>query len=237
MADAVPFGIANQAARAYSRFNISKLHNPIFNLTITNVPGPNFPLYLNGHKLLSIMGMAPIIDGMGLIIAVLSYDGLLTMSATSDAKSMPDIDLFTRYLRESANELEAAILAHQKKGVKKTKPKPAKAQSDKFFEHIKKWIKANPDAIYPNSGVYQFHVTGPAPSDWKLDLNKSPGVERRTKSGTADVTLTIKDEHLLKIASGKTECADGFYTRPFENGWGYEGGDETGKDIVVGAGM
>lgn len=210
MAEAVPFGIANQAAKTYSRFNISKLHNPVFNLTITNVPGPQFPLYLNGHKLLSIMGMAPVIDGMGLIIAVLSYNGLLTMSPTSDAKSMPDIDLFTRYLRESANELEAAILAHQKKGEKKKKPKPAKAKSDKFFEHIRKWIKANPDAIYPNSGVYQFHITGAASSDWKLDLNKSPGVVRRTKAGEADVTLTIKDEHLMKIAKGKLNVQTAF---------------------------
>ncbi|MEM6378391.1 MAG: wax ester/triacylglycerol synthase family O-acyltransferase, partial [Bacteroidota bacterium] len=78
MAEAVPFGIANQAARLYSRFQISEMHNPVFNVTITNVPGPQFPLYLNGHKLLSIMGMAPIIDGMGLIITVFSYDGYIT---------------------------------------------------------------------------------------------------------------------------------------------------------------
>jgi hypothetical protein len=210
MAEAVPFGIANQAARAYSRFNMSKLHNPVFNVTITNVPGPQFPLYLNGHKLLSIMGAAPIIDGMGLIIAVLSYDGLLTMSPTSDAKSMPDIDLFTRYLRESANQLESAILAQQQKGVKKKKPKPAKAQSDRFFEHIRKWLKANPDAIYPNSGVYQFHITGETPTDWKLDFNKSPGVVRRGKSKQSDVALTIKDEHLLKIATGKLNVQTAF---------------------------
>ncbi|HFB99803.1 MAG TPA: wax ester/triacylglycerol synthase family O-acyltransferase, partial [Phaeodactylibacter sp.] len=54
MAEVVPFGIANQAARLYSRFQISEMHNPMFNVTITNVPGPNFPLYLNGHKLLSV---------------------------------------------------------------------------------------------------------------------------------------------------------------------------------------
>ncbi|MEM6967692.1 MAG: wax ester/triacylglycerol synthase family O-acyltransferase, partial [Bacteroidota bacterium] len=102
MAEAVPFGVANQAARLYSRYQISSFHKPVFNVTITNVPGPNFPLYLNGHKLLSIMGMAPIIDGMGLIITILSYDGLLTISPTSDANSMPDIDDFTRYIRESA---------------------------------------------------------------------------------------------------------------------------------------
>lgn len=210
MAEAVPFGIANQAARVYSRYNLSKLHNPVFNVTITNVPGPQFPIYLNGHQLLAVMGMAPILDGMGLIITVLSYNGLITLSPTSCAKTMPDIDTFTRYLRESANELEAAILEHQKKGVKKKKPKPTKAKSDKFFEHIKKFIKANPEAIYPNSGVYQFHITGAVPSDWKLDFNKSPGTVRKSKAGTADVTLTISDQHLMRIAAGKLNVQTAF---------------------------
>ena len=210
MAEAVPFGIANQAAQVYSRYNLSKMHKPVFNLTITNVPGPQFPLYLNGHELLAIMGMAPIIDGMGLIITVLSYNGLLTLSPTSDAKSMPDIDIFTRYLRESANELEASILSQKKKKTKKKAVAKPKAESDKFFEHIKKWIKENPDAIYPNSGVYQFHITGDAPSDWKLDFNKSPGVIRRSKAGTADVILTIKDEHLMKIAMRKLNVQTAF---------------------------
>ncbi|MEO1263831.1 MAG: wax ester/triacylglycerol synthase family O-acyltransferase, partial [Bacteroidota bacterium] len=210
MAEAVPFGIANQAARIYSRYNMAKLHKPAMNLTITNVPGPQFPLYLNGHQLISIMGMAPIIDGMGLIITVLSYNGLLTLSPTSDAKSMPDIDIFTRYLRESANEMEAAILKMQEKGQKKKAPKPVRPKSDKFFEHIKNFIKENPDAIYPDSGIYQFHITGPATSDWKLDLNKSPGVVRRGKGGNADVTLTIKDDHLMKIAIGKLNVQTAF---------------------------
>ena len=210
MAEAVPFGIVNQAARLYSRYHLAQLHKPAMNLTITNVPGPQFPLYLNGHQLLSIMGMAPIIDGMGLIITVLSYNGLLTLSPTADARSMPDIDAFTRYLRESANELEAAILKLKEKGEKKKKPKTPKAQSDKFFEHIRQFIKKNPDAIYPDSGVFQFHITGPAPSSWKLDLNQSPGSVRKTKSGKADVTLTISDAHLMKIAAGKLSVQAAF---------------------------
>ncbi|MEL6867238.1 MAG: wax ester/triacylglycerol synthase family O-acyltransferase, partial [Bacteroidota bacterium] len=115
MAEVVPFGVANQAARLYSRYRIAEMHKPVFNVTITNVPGPQLPLYLAGHKLVSVMGMAPIIDGMGLIITVFSYNGLITISPTSDAKTMPDIDIFSRYIRESANELEAQILKRGKK--------------------------------------------------------------------------------------------------------------------------
>ena len=59
------------------------------------------------------MGMAPLVDGMGLLITVLSYNGVLSISPTSSPAVMPDLDLFTRYLRESANELEAAVLPHR----------------------------------------------------------------------------------------------------------------------------
>jgi diacylglycerol O-acyltransferase len=79
---------------------------------ITNVPGPQIPLYLAGHKLIVNMGTAPIFDGMGLIMPICSYNGTISISPTSAVNLMPDLDDFTRYIRESANELEEA--AHQK---------------------------------------------------------------------------------------------------------------------------
>ncbi len=202
MAEVVPFGIANQAARLYSRFQIAEMHNPVFNVTITNVPGPPFPLYLNGHKLLSIMGMAPIIDGMGLIITIFSYDGHITISPTSDAKSMPDVDIFTRYIRECANELETAI---QKRKTKKKakKKKLTKAASDVVLAHYRKHLKANAKFIKPNNGLFQINVTGDVPTEWKIDLNKSPGVVRKGKAVNPDVTLTVSDEHLVRIGKGE----------------------------------
>ncbi|MEM8909859.1 MAG: wax ester/triacylglycerol synthase family O-acyltransferase, partial [Bacteroidota bacterium] len=164
MAEVVPFGVANQAARIYSRFRIAEMHNPVFNVTITNVPGPQFPLYLNGHKLLSIMGMAPIIDGMGLIITIFSYNGLVTLSPTSDAKTMPDLDVFSRYLRESANELEAAVLKYDKAKKKTTKKKADKAESDQLFVHIRKYLKENAEDIKAGMGIFQFDVVGDVPT-------------------------------------------------------------------------
>jgi len=204
MAEAVPFGVANQAARLYSRFQMAEAHNPVFNVTITNVPGPQFPLYIEGHKLLSIMGSAPIIDGMGLIITIFSYNGFVTISPTSDQKSMPDMDVFSRYLRESANELEAAILKHGKKATKKKKaPVKKKAASDPLFAKIKKYFKANPDFLRPNSGTFQFEITGDVPTNWKLDLNKKPPVIRKGTIANPDATFTMKDEHLVKVSEGK----------------------------------
>jgi diacylglycerol O-acyltransferase len=55
------------------------------------------------------MGTAPIFDGMGLIITICSYNGTLSISPTSSTNLMPDLDVFTRYIRDSANELELAV--------------------------------------------------------------------------------------------------------------------------------
>lgn len=113
-AELVPFGLAGVASRFYSRAALARRHNPFFNLVITNVPGPNIPLYLCGHKLLANMGTAPIFDGMGLIMPVVSYNGTISISPTSSVNLMPDLDTFTRYILESANELEAAVIEKTK---------------------------------------------------------------------------------------------------------------------------
>lgn len=201
MAQAIPFGVANQAARLYSRFQVAEMHSPVFNVTISNVPGPPFPLFLNGHKLFSIMGMAPVIDGMGLIISIFSYNGMLTVSPTSDAKSMPDLDVFNKYLRECANELETAVLKYKNKKKKKKKV-VKKAASDALFAHFKKQLKKSAKFIKPNNGLFQFVVTGKVPTNWKVDLNKSPGTVSKGTAKEPDVTLTVADEHLVRIGKG-----------------------------------
>lgn len=200
LAETVPFGVANQAARVYSRFNLAKLHKPAFNVTITNVPGPPIPLYCQGHKLHSIMGTAPIIDGMGMIITIFSYDGKLTISPTSDANSMPDMDAFTSYILDSANELEKEVLSRGKKQ-KAAKKKIAKPKSDKFFNALKKYLKDNPKFLKPNSGTYQFTINKPD-SIWSLNLNKPPGTIRKGVLKTPDVTITLEDKNLMKIVKG-----------------------------------
>ena len=72
---------------------------------------PQLPLYMAGHKLHVNMGTAPILDGMGLIMPVFSYNGTISISSTSATNLMPDMNVFARQLRESAKELEAAALA------------------------------------------------------------------------------------------------------------------------------
>jgi len=218
IAEAVPFGIASQAARLYSRYNLSRMHNPVFNVVITNVPGPQMPIYMHGSKLHSVMGMAPIIDGMGLIITVLSYNGNITISPTSDARSMPDLNIFSKYILEEANALEEEVLAFAKKG-KKKKPvkataKPKKSdttkQVDSYFEQMRDYLKENPDYIKKPVGHFQFFIKGEEEYAWQLNLRKPPGSVRKGAIKNYDVSLTIKEQHLLKIAQGKLDVGTAF---------------------------
>jgi len=65
------------ASRLYSGMRLANVHRPIANLVVSNVPGPDFPLYLAGAELQSGFPLGPVMDGMGLNITVMSYLGVL----------------------------------------------------------------------------------------------------------------------------------------------------------------
>jgi hypothetical protein len=81
------------------------------NLFISNVPGPQTPLFMNGAKILHSYGMTPLANGMGLFIATPSYNGQISFCVTSTREILPDIDFFIECLEESQGELLQASLA------------------------------------------------------------------------------------------------------------------------------
>ncbi|MEQ1502336.1 MAG: wax ester/triacylglycerol synthase family O-acyltransferase [Myxococcota bacterium] len=204
----VPFGIATQAARLYSRAGIADLHRPPYNCVITNVPGPQLPLYLGGARLLAQMGMAPILEGMGLIITVTTYDGVMSISPISSPAVMPDLDAFAKMLRESANELEACLAA--------TVPAPAKATGKAtgktrgketppgdgdvaaFFTALPGRLKG----LDVPADVYQFDITGPDAQRWVCDLRAVPPVVTRGETDAASCTLRMEGRHFRAMADG-----------------------------------
>ncbi len=203
--DFVPFGLANRVLRLYSRFRVSELHNPVFNVVITNVPGPQMDMYMAGHKLLASMGMAPLIDGMGLLITVLSYNGVLSISPTSSPAVMPDLDLFTRYLRESANELEAAVLPHR---LPKAEAGDAHAQAvaemtAAFVEQMRSTLEQAPNDRSLQEGKFQLRITGAGEQSWMIDMHDRSVTEGNGRP--ADATLTIRDAHLAEILRGNLD--------------------------------
>jgi WS/DGAT/MGAT family acyltransferase len=75
------------------------------NLFVSNVPGPQHTLYMNGAKLLHNFGMAPLADGMGLFIATPSYNGEMSFNIISDREMLPDIEFFKECLEAEFEEL------------------------------------------------------------------------------------------------------------------------------------
>jgi diacylglycerol O-acyltransferase len=77
------------AARLYTRMKLADRHRPVANLVISNVPGPDVPLYLGGSELLGMFPLGPVMDGMGLNITIMSYRGVLYWGLASDARAVP----------------------------------------------------------------------------------------------------------------------------------------------------
>jgi WS/DGAT/MGAT family acyltransferase len=78
------------------------------NLLVTNVPGPQFPLYLLGARLLSLFAQPPLIDHVGLAISAVSYDGKLGFGFTGDLDRVPDLADFVRGLARAFDRLAHA---------------------------------------------------------------------------------------------------------------------------------
>ncbi|HEX8105845.1 MAG TPA: wax ester/triacylglycerol synthase family O-acyltransferase [Solirubrobacteraceae bacterium] len=79
-----------------------------YNLLVTNVPGPQFPLYLLGHRLEAIFPVAFLAGDRALAIAIISYDGGMNFGLIADYDALPDLDLVVEGIEGSLAELEQA---------------------------------------------------------------------------------------------------------------------------------
>src|SRR4051812_48655662 len=80
----------------------------LFNMIVTNVPGPQFPIYFQGRELLELVPVAFLPVNFALTIAAMSYNGKLDFSLLGDYDAMPDIDLVGEYVEEALQELLVA---------------------------------------------------------------------------------------------------------------------------------
>jgi len=95
-----------------------EIPNTLLNTVSTNVPGPQIPLYMAGHKVLASFGCGMLSANIGLFNAIISYNQLLTIGATVDPRQIPDVWFYADCLKESFAELrEAADRAAGEAGV------------------------------------------------------------------------------------------------------------------------
>jgi diacylglycerol O-acyltransferase len=93
--------VLDQAARLQTR-------QRFFNLVVTNVPGPQFPLYLHGRRLRSFYPQVPLTLNTALGIAIMSYDGRLGFGLLGDYDALPELDDVAEDLEGAIAELAAA---------------------------------------------------------------------------------------------------------------------------------
>jgi diacylglycerol O-acyltransferase len=106
----IPSTLSAQAARLASRWGLMNQISPLYNCVITNVPGPQVPLYNTGAQMLSSFGTGPVADGLGLFHVISSYCGEFAISATSCREMMPDPAFYRQCLMESFEALRDATL-------------------------------------------------------------------------------------------------------------------------------
>ena len=116
--------VLDQAARLQSR-------QRFFNLTVTNVPGPQFPLYMLGRKLRAFYPKVPLVLNTALGIAIMSYDGRIFFGLLGDYDAMEDLDAFASDLEAAIAELAAAAGVPANGGRRSGRARPSNARRTK----------------------------------------------------------------------------------------------------------
>jgi hypothetical protein len=101
LAGFAPPTILSQAARLQAR-------QRFFNLVITNVPGPQFPLFLLGRQMTRLYPVVPLARRQALGVAVMSYDGRLGFGLIADYDAIPELETIARELERAIDALAAA---------------------------------------------------------------------------------------------------------------------------------
>jgi diacylglycerol O-acyltransferase / wax synthase len=113
-----PPTVMAQAARLQAR-------QRYFNLVVTNVPGPQIPLYVLGRRMRAIYPMVPLAQNLALGIAIMSYDGAISFGLNADYDALPDLERLATQLGEALDELAAAAGAPARARKRAARPRAA----------------------------------------------------------------------------------------------------------------
>ncbi len=106
----MPGVLAGIAGRLVARTGLMSRMKPIAHCVVTNVPGPQVPMYFTGAKMVGSFGLGCPMEGIGLFHAVLSYNGAITIAVTACRDQMPDPSFYAECIEASFRELrEAAV--------------------------------------------------------------------------------------------------------------------------------
>ncbi len=93
-----------------------QLSRRMYNVLVTNVPGPQIPLYAAGSKVVAMYPVAPLAKGHTLAVACTSYNGSVFFGLTADRDAMPDVEEFADLITEAVEELLHTVPAKAVRG-------------------------------------------------------------------------------------------------------------------------
>ncbi|MFT3927421.1 MAG: wax ester/triacylglycerol synthase family O-acyltransferase [Myxococcales bacterium] len=97
--------VFSTAARLYTKYRIAERHRPLYNVSISNVPGPRVPLYFVGSRLVAAYPLGPVVEGVGLNITVMSYADQVDFGFLAAANLLPHPEELAQYLPQAVQEL------------------------------------------------------------------------------------------------------------------------------------
>jgi WS/DGAT/MGAT family acyltransferase len=99
-----------------------------YNLVVTNVPGPQVPLYMLGCRMLTSYPVVPLFQNQTLVVGLFSYDGGLYWGLNADWETVPDLHEFVEALRDSFAELQkCAAKKRRRPAARKSRPRQQRA--------------------------------------------------------------------------------------------------------------
>ncbi len=117
--------VFGSAVRMYSRLRLSERHPVVHNLVISNVPGPNIPLYFLGARIEQMLPLGPVFHGAGLNCTVMSMDGRLHFGFIACKRSVPDPWPLADAVTEALAEFVEAAAERQRSGAPAVEKKTA----------------------------------------------------------------------------------------------------------------
>jgi WS/DGAT/MGAT family acyltransferase len=150
-----------------SRVNFS---TRLFNLLVTNIPGPQFPLYLLGNELEDLFPIAFLPKGHALAVAIMSYNGRLEYGLLADWDAVPDLQVVADGIDESLNELLQAA--------RDKLPTPGNGAAGRRSDSAAEPNGGSPVAILPSPGTRA--KRGPA-ADMRAKRNRTGSRPREPK--------------------------------------------------------
>jgi diacylglycerol O-acyltransferase / wax synthase len=154
---------------------LSQLPITPFNLVCTNIPGPQFPLYLLGRKMLRWYPYVPIGGEMAVNCAILSYDGMMYFGFSGNVHAAPDLRRLEEFVKVSFAELREAA------GVKP----PRKQAAPRKKARARKKVKAKSASVKPVNGKASRPATVPPPP---ADLEPVPELGTKEEKLAAQLT-------------------------------------------------